>query len=293
MDAITRRGTLAALGTGLLLPPPPAMSREATPSGFAGRVFVTDGRVRAHTYLAPPQGALVTSHIVETASGLVLVDGQFAPAPARELKAYLDTLGAPIARVVLSHAHPDHWFGLKSVGLPAVHAGPDTARFLAARGAALIAERQADAAVPPIAGEIAPGEETIGGVTFRFRIVRDTEAPEMVIVEIPDARAVAAGDLLYNRVHAVVSRQIPAWIAALRTIAAERAAMPVILGGHGEPAAAADLDAMVAYLEAAWALMEAKPPREQAEIVAEMTARFPAHRLPPLLALGLSRAMAR
>ena len=42
-----------------------------------GWVGVERGGVRVHTYLAEPAGALVTSHIIETAAGPVLVDGQF------------------------------------------------------------------------------------------------------------------------------------------------------------------------------------------------------------------------
>ena len=299
MSAFDRRQVLAMLGTSLLgMPllgePAAAQGAIAAPGDFKGQVFVTErGGVRVHTYMADPGGALVTSHIVETRQGLVVVDGQFVMPAALELKRYIAALGSPVARAILSHAHPDHWFGFAAAGIGEVHAGPITAAFIAQRGAAVVAERKADTTAPRIAGTIAAGEETIGGVTFRFRPVLDTEAPEIMTVELPQAGVLIAQDLVYNRVHAVVSRQIGQWVGVLKELEIRGGATPVILGGHGEPAAPGDLPGLVAYLEAVRPLLEANLGREdQARPIAEQVARaYPAYRLPPLLALGLSRAL--
>ena len=73
---IDRRPLLAAFGALLLARPASAQGSDSTPPGFAGKVFINEaGGVRLHTYLAPPTGGLVTSHLIETAEGLVLVDG--------------------------------------------------------------------------------------------------------------------------------------------------------------------------------------------------------------------------
>jgi glyoxylase-like metal-dependent hydrolase (beta-lactamase superfamily II) len=288
----SRRSLITALGSTLLLGPRHAAGTETTPSGYAGKVFVNQqGGVRIHTYMAAPAGALVTSHLIETGSGLVLVDGQFAPASALELKRYIDGLGRPVARVWLSHMHPDHWFGLHQLGLSAVQAGPVTAGFLRANGAALIAERRAESSVPQVEAELAEGEQTIGGVAFRIRRVLDTEAPEIMVFEIPAAGAAIVQDIVYNRVHAVVSRTIPNWLAVLRGMAADGTRTKLILPGHGEPTAPDDLGMLIRYLETVDPMIQAGGPAEP--IVAEMTRQFPDWRVPPLLALGLSRALRR
>jgi len=295
MLTLDRRRFTALIGASLLAGPVLAQSRDATPAGFKGKVFVTErGGVRVHTYMAEPAGAMVTSHIIETAAGPVLVDGQFVAASARELRTYLDSLGGTPARVILSHAHPDHWFGFAAAGISAVHAGPLTAKFVSENGAAVVAQRKVETTPPTIAGTIEAGDQTIGGVTFRFRPVLDTEAPEIMTIELPAAGVLIAQDVVYNKVHAVVSRQLDQWIAALRAIESRAGMVPVILPGHGEPTAPADLAGLMRYLEAVKPLLAANlgKPDQAAAITAEIAKAFPEYRIPPLLTLGLSRALA-
>ena len=164
-----------------------------------------------------------------------------------------------------------------------------TAAFLRAGGAALIAQYGAESSVPEIAGIVAAGEETIGGVTLRHRLVADTEAPETLVIEIPALRAVIVADVLFNRVHMVLSRALDSWIAVLRDL--ERSPEgTTILAGHGAPATVADVPLAIRYLEAVRPMVAARRPA--GEIVAEMTRAFPDHRIPPLLELGLSRVFA-
>jgi glyoxylase-like metal-dependent hydrolase (beta-lactamase superfamily II) len=243
--------------------------------------------------MADPSGAMVTSHIVETQGGLVLVDGQFQSAQAQELKRYLASLGKPMTRAILSHAHPDHWFGFHHAGISEVHAGPITGKFITERGEAVVAERKAETKAPTIAGSIAAGEETIGGVAFRFRPVLDTEAPEIMTIELPQAGILIAQDIVYNKVHAVVSRQIDQWVAALQGMEQRGQDMPIIMAGHGEPTSPANLSDLINYLLAVKPLIFANIGKEdQAQaIVDEIAKAFPDYRMPPLLLLGLSRSL--
>jgi glyoxylase-like metal-dependent hydrolase (beta-lactamase superfamily II) len=69
-----------------------------------------------HIYVAPPDGLFVTSHLVETEHELTVIDAQFRPEHAAEVKAYADSLNKPIARMIVTHAHPDHFVGAKTFG---------------------------------------------------------------------------------------------------------------------------------------------------------------------------------
>ncbi|MBK9083356.1 MAG: MBL fold metallo-hydrolase [Rhizobiales bacterium] len=294
MTEIHRRAALTAIGGSLFVGPAFAQGVSVAPADFKGKVFVTErGGVRVHTYMADASGAMVTSHIVETQAGLVLVDGQFVAPSALELKRYIASLGRPIARAMLSHMHPDHWFGFALLGVEQVHAGPITAKFIAERGAAVVAERKVETKAPAIVGLVADGEETIGGVTFRTRAALDTEAPEIVTIELPQAGILIAQDVMYNKVHAVVTRQIDQWVATLKGLESRAGELPVILAGHGEPAAPANIASLVTYLEAVKPLLAANIGKEdQAKAITDEIARaFPDYRMPPLLTLGLSRAL--
>jgi glyoxylase-like metal-dependent hydrolase (beta-lactamase superfamily II) len=293
MLSLNRRGVPVALGTNLLAGPLLAQGRAVAPLGFTGRVFLNEkGGNRVHTYLADARGAMVTSHIVEGASGLAVVDGQFLPHAAAELKTYVDSLGKPVQRLIVSHMHPDHWFGIHHFRKMAVHAGPVTAKFLTENAAEVIAERKADSSAPEVVGIIAEGAETIGGVELRFRHVLNTEAPEILVVEIPSVGAAIVRDIVYNKVHVVVSRQIENWIGVLRDVEKRGAAAPLILAGHGEPASPTDLPGFVGYLQAVKPLLAAnltKP--DHAKAITDAIAKaFPAYQPPPLTP-GLSRAL--
>lgn len=291
---IDRRAFAAGLGLSLLPGPLRAQGTDATPADFTGRVHVNArGDVRLHTYLADAKGAMVTSHIIETRNGLLLIDGQFIQPSALELKRYIASLGKPVQRIVLSHQHPDHWFGLHHAapGIP-VHAGPVTAGFLRDNGAALIADRKAETSVPKIAGVVAESAETIDGVEFRFRQVLNTEAPEITVVEIPAANAVIVQDLVYNKVHAVVPRQLDAWISVLKDFG-KSGGSPLVMAGHGAPVGLPDIAGFVRYLEAVKPLVDKNIGRESEipAIVETMSKAFPDYQIPQLLRLGLSRAL--
>ena len=294
MLILNRRATLAALGATLITGPLRAEGRSVTPAGFTGQAFLNEkGGVRLHTYLADAKGAMVTSHVIEGASSLVVVDGQFQPHAALELRRYVESIGKPVRRLIVSHQHPDHWFGIHHFRRMGVHAGPLTARFLTESGAGLVAERKADSSAPEVAGALADGSETVDGIALRYRLVLNTEAPEILVVEVPAVGAAIVQDIVYNKVHAVVSRQIDTWIGVLRDLETRGKDAPIILAGHGEPASPADLPGLIAYLAAVKPLLAAnigKPDQAKA-ITDEIAKAFPAYRLPPLLTLGLSRAL--
>jgi hypothetical protein len=123
--------------------------------------------------------------------------------------------------------------------------------------------------------------------------VLNTEAPEITTVEIPAAGAFIVQDIVYNKVHAVVSRQIDQWVVALRSIEARRGETPLILAGHGEPTSPESLAGLVKYLETVKPLIAANIGKEdQAKAITdEMAKAFPDYRVPGLLTFGLSSAL--
>src|SRR4051812_41748453 len=54
----------------------------------------------------------VNAYIVETRDAVVIVDAMLGVTDGRALRARADALGKPIAAVVVTHAHPDHYGGI-------------------------------------------------------------------------------------------------------------------------------------------------------------------------------------
>lgn len=84
-----------------------------------GTITKTIGRsVTIHTYTAPPAGTEVTTQLVELNDQILVVDTQYAIPFAAEAANYARSLGKPISRVYVTHAHPDHFFGSGEFAAP-------------------------------------------------------------------------------------------------------------------------------------------------------------------------------
>jgi len=62
------------------------------------------GEYKIHTFYG-----VSNSHVIETPEKLIMIDAQFDFNLAKELKKYVATLNKPLERIILSHAHPDHF----------------------------------------------------------------------------------------------------------------------------------------------------------------------------------------
>jgi glyoxylase-like metal-dependent hydrolase (beta-lactamase superfamily II) len=71
-----------------------------------------------HTFTAPEEGWLVTSHIIELPSQLLVVDAQYTLSCAREVARYAAELKKPLTRLYVTHYHPDHLLGAAAFDAP-------------------------------------------------------------------------------------------------------------------------------------------------------------------------------
>src|SRR5882762_1354467 len=82
--------------------------------GRMGAILVSQfGSVKIHSYLSPADGLQVNTQMIEGPNAVVIFDGQLLLPYAGEVASYVQMLGKPIDRIILSHAHTDHWGGLQ------------------------------------------------------------------------------------------------------------------------------------------------------------------------------------
>ena len=163
----------------------------------------------------------------------------------------------------------------------------------ARRAGQVIAQRKADSSPPQVGGVVSEGTQVVAGVTLNISMIRDAEAAEELVIEVPAVGALIVQDFVYNNVHAVVSRNLDNWMDALNSLEKRTNAKTLVLAGHGEPTGVAAFGEMKAYLSAVQPLLQANmgKPEQADAIVKEIAEKFPSRRMPSLLKLGLSRAL--
>jgi glyoxylase-like metal-dependent hydrolase (beta-lactamase superfamily II) len=230
------------------------------------------GEVCVHIYTAPEDGWCVNSHIVETATELIIVDAQYMLPYAREVVAYAATLGKPTTRLYVTHFHPDHILGAAAFSSPIYALASVAAKIDAVGDRVAVEEHEKHGDVISARAErpdhlVAPGTDIIGGVCFEFLHLEHAETRDALMVGLPDHGILIAQDLLYDRVHVFIGEQaFDSWIAALQSVQALD--YDTFLPGHGSPGGP-ELDA------AREALSKSST---GAELKTRMIAAFPEHR---------------
>jgi glyoxylase-like metal-dependent hydrolase (beta-lactamase superfamily II) len=183
---------------------------------------------------------------VVTRTGVVVIDALASPAQGKTLLRTIRTITPlPIHWLILTHHHPDHTFGaivLKRLGAKVI-AHPDRrtlasedgddAMLSAWTGVLGLREMQgfefADAPDVPITHDTAL---VLGGRTFEIQVPGTAHTPGDLVIWLPDARVLFAGDLLIeDGVAMVVDGSSGGLLAALDRLEALRPA--AVMPGHG------------------------------------------------------------
>jgi glyoxylase-like metal-dependent hydrolase (beta-lactamase superfamily II) len=216
------------------------------------------GDVRIHTFLSSFEYDNIANatHIIESKSALVLIDGQFLAPYATQFREYADSLGKPIDRLYLSHRHPDHWFGLGTAFSDiALYALPETISFIEQNGEASrqdhlqkLGDLAPDKIVVP-QNAAKPGVETIDGVQYAFDRVTNTEIDFLLTIRLPELGVYITQDLLYSGTHLYLTKYMEHWIHILDQMLISD--YDLFMPGHGLPADKNEVARNIEYLAAA------------------------------------------
>jgi glyoxylase-like metal-dependent hydrolase (beta-lactamase superfamily II) len=213
-----------------------------------------------HVYFSSAETFFVNSFLIETDTGVIVVDSQFLISTATELSARLDALGKPLAAVIITHPHPDHYNGLPILlqGRPSVPVYANAATIAGIR--ATQAEKRA--AWTPVYGddypavdglpdhEIGPDETLeIAGSELRLIDLGAFECADNSIIHLPQADALIASDLIYNGAHPwLAEHRTAAWLERLDDVEARFGHVRTVYAGHGQPGTPALFDEQRRYI---------------------------------------------
>ncbi len=241
------------------------------------------------TYTAPDSGFAVNSHLIAGDRDAVLVDAQFLLGEAAGLAAFVRRSGRNLTHIIVTHGHPDHFFGLQVLR----EAFPD-ARIVATREVIAGIEAyapQAIAAWKPVFKDQVPddfvrpasidaGPLFLEGEEIRLIEIGQADSAHATVLWLPGTRALLAGDLVYSDVHLWLAENRPeAWLAVLERL--EALSPETIYPGHG-PAGGIELIARNReYLRAFIDATAARSTREQAS--AALKGGYPGYALPVIV----------
>ena len=209
------------------------------------------------------QGFMSNAGFVVTKDGVVVFDALASPPLAEKLVSLIKkTTKQPIKRVIVSHYHADHFYGLqvfKALGAEiwAHRLGEGATR--TEEAADRLAQRK-EALFPWVdentqlleADRFVKGDTDfeMGGVTFALRHVGPAHSSEDIAMLVKQDGVLYAGDLVFRgRVPFVGDADSRAWIAALDKLIALKP--KVLVPGHGAPSRTprADLEFTRDYLK--------------------------------------------
>src|SRR5271154_5112464 len=142
-----------------------------------------------HTFTAPDDGLLVTSHIVELPTQLFVVDAQYRLSCARQVVRYAAELRKPLARLYVTHYHPDHLLGAAEFAAP-VFALRSVAEKIDAVGDRVAREEREKVGndIPKTARRvdrcITEGEEIVDGVRIVHRHLHSAETDDALVIAL-------------------------------------------------------------------------------------------------------------
>src|SRR6476659_442105 len=183
-------------------------SKDAA-AGRMGAILVSQfGPVKIHSYLSPADGLQVNTQMIEGPNTVVIFDGQFLLPYAGEVASYVQMIGKPVDRIILSHAHTDHWGGLQvlterfpGVRLFALDGVADQIRAGGPARLERLRRNYGDKAAAKITiptQTITEGLQRIDGIAYDFKRFADAESDLQLAALLPEQKVLMAFDLVFS-----------------------------------------------------------------------------------------------
>lgn len=239
-------------------------------------------------FVGSPAGFNVTSTLIEGEKDAVLIDAQFTLADTHRLVAMILESKKNLTTVYVTHAHPDHYWGLVVIKQAFPNAKlvalPDTVKDIQASVDKKIKQWK------PMYGGNVPDQPLLPEVLSGNTLALEGETIELVggvqgdtennsIVWVPSLKLAIAGDIVYNDAHvwmldAPAAKSRADWVKTLDRLAAMKPAL--VVAGH-KSADAADSPKAIEFTREYVLAFDAQlaSGATAAQIKAAMNAKYP------------------
>lgn len=248
--------------------------------------------ITIHISSSPLEGEKVNSIIVESQNKLVIIDVPLLKPYSKVFRAYADQLGKPIDRVIITHAHPDHWAGLEAFeGLP-IYSLLETQEEIQENGEWMLTYHRSlhgdlitDKKIVP-EHIVQEGQLTIDDVEYNAIKVTEAEYKHLLVLELPKIKTLIAQDMVYNKVYLFLGEITPTgefsfdnWIEELKKYKENN--YDIVIPGHGESADSSIIDENINYIIEAKNVIKAS--KNGDEFKNKMLEKFPDYEVPLML----------
>jgi glyoxylase-like metal-dependent hydrolase (beta-lactamase superfamily II) len=241
-------------------------------------------------FVAEPRALASNAVLIKGLREAVLVDNCLIQSDAEKLVRMIRAAGRELTTVLITHAHPDHYFGLPAIreAFPSakVYARPPVIDAMREYRAKIVhwqemyrGELPASIPMPqPLMGD----SLTLEGHDIQFVDLFLVETVHATAFYLPEPETFIAGDLVYSQAQHYMSdvNDPGAWIEALGEVR-QLGPIKVVFPGHGPVGGPELLDASIQWMRD---YMEvAKPGVRFVDIAKAMMALYPKHALAILL----------
>jgi glyoxylase-like metal-dependent hydrolase (beta-lactamase superfamily II) len=232
-------------------------------AALALTVAVAAKPVGAHSYIVQGgtgaatmanEGFNSNAGFVVTTAGVVVIDALGTPALGEALVAAIRKVtDQPVRRVILTHYHADHFYGLASLKAAGAEVWAHRAalEYLEGGEGARRREQRAQDLMPWVARDMplvradrwldGDAKFTLGETEFEVAYFGPAHSPEDLVVIVPAEGVVFSGDILFSgRIPYVGEADSKRWLERIDRLIAMKPR--ILVTGHGEPSRDAGRD---------------------------------------------------
>ena len=192
----------------------------------------------------------VNSYWIPTPRGIIVIDTQRDKPNAERLLQEIQDTGKPIEAIMITHPHPDHYFGTSilsngtnNVPIYATRATFETIKndpaHLIELAKQLMGKDFPGKIVLPNSIVKSGQDVTVDGITFRFENIGPGEAATETMIYLPSQKILFTGDLVNNHMHPLLTGPTfgislsQDWIKQINYVMNKYSDAKVLYPGHG------------------------------------------------------------